>query len=151
MFNKPDRSNITPRSSKTEDDDAIDLGWAEGVFTDDRPYRCESWATDGISLVTVFFSSLQLENATNESLSQLLVSEKLIHSSSSDINVEGIIFEDESGNEMWSVNVVICDEEKTYVESNIQFKEYINFKEAIFFFSQKNNICSGQPKQDTFI
>jgi|FLMP01.1.fsa_nt_emb hypothetical protein len=33
MFNKPDTSNIAPRFSKTEDDNAIDLGWAEGIFT----------------------------------------------------------------------------------------------------------------------
>ena len=140
MFNKPDTSNIAPRFSKTEDDDAIDLGWAEGIFTDSRPYRCESWATGGISLITVFFSSLQLENSSNQSLSQLLVSERLLHSASGEINVEGLLFEDASGNAMWSVNVVISDEEKTYAESNIQFKEYIKFTDAIFLFSQKNKI-----------
>jgi hypothetical protein len=38
MFNKPGRSNITPRFSMTEDD-ATDLGWAIKSLTTAKPLK----------------------------------------------------------------------------------------------------------------
>ena len=140
MFPKPDRSNVVPNFSKTEENDSIDLGWIEGVFNGNRPYRCEYWTIDGVLLVTFFFSTLRLENTSNESLCQLLVNEKLIYSSIDKITAEGRVCEDASGNEIWSVNIVLSDEDTIYAEHSLEFKEYINFKEALFFFVENNNI-----------
>lgn len=55
-FPVPDRSDQTLSYVKSEDGQ-LDLGWNEGLMSDGRPFRMEMWATDGISMLTVFFSS----------------------------------------------------------------------------------------------
>ncbi len=78
MYHAPDRSSATRNFSKTKDDDDLDIGWADGVFSDGRPYRAESWAADQITLLTFFFSTSQIETYTNAQFIKLLEDEGLI-------------------------------------------------------------------------
>jgi hypothetical protein len=69
----PDRSNFTP--NKHVDDEALpegDLGACAGVLQDGRPYLQESWFQEGISLITLFFSVLDLESAPAADLLRLV-------------------------------------------------------------------------------
>ncbi len=121
----PDRSNKTPNFVKTPENDALDIGWAEGTFSDGRPYRAESWCQDQVTVLTIFFSTLGLEAATNTELAQLLVREHLLTFTGADRFVSGVRFRDPSGHELWSVNVVIGDDESIFVEDNVPLTPYV--------------------------
>jgi hypothetical protein len=69
----PDRSDFTP--DQFRDDDTVsegDIGAATGTLSDGRPYVCESWFTEGMTLVTFFFSIRDLEESSSEDLLSLL-------------------------------------------------------------------------------
>ncbi len=55
----PDRSNVQTDG---------DLGARTGEFADGRPYRVEAWFTEGITLITCFFSVEDLESASPDDL-----------------------------------------------------------------------------------
>ena len=124
MYHAPDRSDAIRNFSKAEDDD-LDIGWADGVLSDGRPYRAESWAADQISLLTFFFSTSQIETYTDAQFIKLLADEGLIEFSSDERYVAGEIVEDASGNQMWSVNVVIADENNEFTKDSVSLKPYV--------------------------
>lgn len=69
----PDRSDFTP--DQFRDDDTLpggDMGAATGILSDGRPYLCEGWFTEGMTLVTFFFSARDLEESSSEDLLSLL-------------------------------------------------------------------------------
>ena len=124
MYHAPDRSDAIRNFSKAEGDD-LDIGWNDGVLSDGRPYRAESWAADQISLLTFFFSTSQIETYTDAQFIKLLEDEGLIEFSSDKRYVAGEIVEDASGNQMWSVNVVIADENNEFTKDSISLKPYV--------------------------
>jgi len=118
-YAKPDRSTYTPNFSKSAENDQLDIGWAEGVMKDGRPYRLECWAQDQLTCVTVFLSSAGLESATTEALLALLEVERVIWwrpGATPSAGVSGFI--DSAGETMWSINIVIgLDGEKARADS----------------------------------
>lgn len=124
IYPKPDRSSMKPNVSKTEENGALDLGWQEGVLNDGRPFRGESWCQDQISMVTFFFSTIGLENASNEDMELLLTSENLIQFRPGRRDVRAVKITDASANEMWSVNVLVGDDDGTFVEGGRPFSAY---------------------------
>jgi hypothetical protein len=120
----PDRSDKRPRFTRTPEDDRLDIGWSEGILTDGRPYRTESWCQDQVMLLTVFFSALGLEAASNPDLADLLVREQLLRFTGAARHVAGVRFVDPSGHELWAVNVVIGDEDDTFVEDRVPVWPY---------------------------
>lgn len=75
-------------------------------------------------MITFFFSTIGLENATREDLEGLLVLENLVTFKPGRRHVEVMKFVDPSANEMWSVNVVVGDEDGTFVEGGCSFAAY---------------------------
>ena len=55
-YPRPDRSGYHPNFHKTPENECLDLGWADGQFSDGRPFRMEVWAMDGMTGLTYFFS-----------------------------------------------------------------------------------------------
>lgn len=107
-FPKPDRSNYTVNQTKSAENDQIDIGWAEGVLRDGRPFRLEVWAQDQITCLTVFLSSLGLEDAPSDYLVYLLRRDSVVAWLNGETaSADASLFVDAAGNEMWSVNVVI--------------------------------------------
>ena len=124
MYYAPDRSDQIRNFSKAEGDD-LDIGWNDGVLSDGRPYRVEGWAADQITLLTFFFSTAQIETYTDAQFIKLLEDEGLIEFSSDQKYVAGEIVEDASGNQMWSVNVVIADENNEFTKDSVSLKPYV--------------------------
>ena len=77
-FTKVDRSNYTPNLRKTAESDQLDIGWDEGFFTDGRFYRAETWAQDGLTCVSVFMPSAEIENMSNRQFVDLFQREAFI-------------------------------------------------------------------------
>lgn len=107
-FPKPDRSDYTVNQTKSADNDHIDIGWAEGVLRDGRPFRLEIWAQDQITFLTVFLSSLGLEDAPSDYLYFLLARDSVMAFSGEKFaSPDAWVVVDAAGNEMWCVSDVI--------------------------------------------
>ena len=122
-YPKPDRSDFTPNFQKTDENDVIDIGWTEGELSDGRPFRLEMWAQDQMTMLTFFFSTLQL-SLSEKAWADLLEREELIRFTSELRSVGLRQLSDAGGKPIWSVTVVIGDEDSTFVESDITLKRY---------------------------
>jgi hypothetical protein len=127
-YQRPDRSAFTPNSQKSEENPALDIGWAEGKLKDGRAYRAECWAEDGVTSLTFFFSTIELENRTNADFAALLEAEGLLRFTGARRYVAARTLTDPSGNAMWSVNVVVGDDENTFVSDTVLLRAYAERK-----------------------
>ena len=122
-FPRPDRSKFKPNRVKTDLNDTLDIGWAEGVMSDGRPWRAEAWCQDQVTFLTFFFSSAGLENAADPDLAALLTREGLLRFVDDEGGVKGIRRPDDVGQDVWEVGVLIGDED-VYVESSPALQPY---------------------------
>jgi len=124
MYPKPDRSDQTRNFIKTEENGAIDLGWGEGFLSDSRPYWVECWAEFQVTMITFFFSTNGMEDYSDLMFKELLSREKLVQFVSETPVVSAMSFTDASGNEMWSVNVVIGTEDGLLAKDSMNLQKY---------------------------
>lgn len=120
-FPTPDRSDYIPGSGAQ--DGIHDLGWAEGALSDGRPFRAECWTQDQITMLTFFFSVLECPIATNEEAAALLEREHLVVFLAARYVQIGRVT-DASGNDLWSVNVVMGDEDQLFARDSIALSPY---------------------------
>ncbi len=123
LYPKPDRSNYTPHG-KTQEDASFDIGWDEGFLSDGRQYRVECWAEDGMTVLTYFFSTGGLENMTDAQFADFLEREDLIRYPGEKSDAEAMPLTGASGNDMWSVSVVVGIDRETYVEDHSKLRPY---------------------------
>jgi len=113
-------------------DPNVDLGWAEGHLRDGRSYRVELWLYPHNTLLTIYFSARDLENATEQQLKDLLIAEDLVefdddkylHSGLKGINLSTRKNPDASGNEMWELTIIVGDEDGTYIHDHFHLSKY---------------------------
>lgn len=85
----------------------VNIGWNCGSI-DNRPYFLEVWAADGITMMTVFVSTIGIEDYTLEDIEELLIKKGKIYSKKEGyMNPEFPRFVDHSGNEFYSINIVV--------------------------------------------
>jgi hypothetical protein len=108
----PDRSDFTP--DQFLNDDSLpegDINATSGTLPDGRPYVLEGWFTEGMTLVTYFFSVRDLEEASPEQLLALLHPEleaAAVPEGFRRLNEEGVNkILDASGNEVYSLTFVV--------------------------------------------
>ena len=123
-YPRPDRSTYTPNFRKTVEDPALDIGWAEWTLKDGRPWRAECWAEDGITSLTFFFSSKRMESLSDADFAALLEAEDLLRFTGDRRYVASGAFTDAAGNAMWSVNVVVGDEDGTFIVDKVALRAY---------------------------
>lgn len=123
-YPKIDRSNFTPNHTKDPESDEIDIGWDEGLLRDGRLYRLEYWAVSGISMLTYFISTKEIENYSNEELKDLLVKNDLIEFIDPERGIEAQKIIDPNNNEFWSLNIAIGDEDNLYARDKSNIKKY---------------------------
>ena len=124
-YPRPDRSGFKTHFEHTPDNGVLDIGWQEGIFSDGRPYRAEYWVEDHVSVLTFFLSTRGLENYSNEDFVRLLEREvSLKFKSSQQTYLDAAKFVDPSGNEMWTVNLVVGDEDETFIEGGPPLNRY---------------------------
>ncbi len=131
----PNRSDQNPNLTKDEYG-VLDIGWTDGVLTDGRPFRAEMWAQDGISMLTIFFSVKDLVGLDQEQLQRLVESEGLVafrpHAKTS---CEARKHVDCAGSEMWSVNIVVGDEERSFLVGSVPVFPYSRSSEPNTMFN----------------
>ena len=124
MYPKPDRSDHIRNFVKSEENEAIDVGWNEGSLSDDRQYHVECWVEDQITMLTFFFSTVGIEKYSEKRLKDLLVEEKLVQFIKNDAPLSTMRITDAGGNELWSVNVVIGTEDELFANDLISLRAY---------------------------
>lgn len=107
-----ERSKTVHRNSSV-----VNIGYAEGLLSDTRPFRMECWAEDQITNLTIFISKLGLEDYTPQKVIDYLEVERIIRRLKDDLYGSVLSFKDPDGNEFWSANLVVGDEDDTYLDS----------------------------------
>ena len=120
----PDRSYYTPNFTKTEENEQLDIAWAEVTLSDGRPVRIECWAQDQLTCLTYFMSTAGLEEMQNGDFVALLEREGLLTYLTDYRSAGAEKFIDGSGNEMWTVNVVAGDDELSLVKDRVALHRY---------------------------
>ncbi len=119
----PSRSR-SPRFVKG-DDGVIDVGWCEGVLGDGRAFRGEMWAQDQVSMLTFFFSVEGLEELDSTEIRSLVEREALVSFRTAEPTYcDARVFIDDAGHRLWSVNIVVGDEEETFIEGSVPLFPY---------------------------
>lgn len=124
-FPVPDRSGQSVKLQK-DSDGCLDLGWCEGVLFDGRPFRAETWVQDQITMVTIFFSAMDIEDVNEARLSSVMESEGLVayKEGAPRRKNECHMITDGAGNAMWSVNIPVGAEDEVYVASTVPYFGY---------------------------
>lgn len=124
MFPAPDRSDFQPKHA-ADRADHVDIGYAVGELADGRPFRAELWAQDGVTVLTFFMSTQGIQHSSKQDLYCLLESNNLVEFLDSDNRSLGVgVLADASGNEMFSLNVVIGDEDGLFANSSVLLHKY---------------------------
>ena len=124
-FPVPDRTKQPIRSTKDEYG-VMDIGWCDGVLSDGRPFRAETWAQDQITETNFFFSSIGLEDLSASAMKRFVEQEGLVsfREDCPDYCCSAGIFTDDGENRLWSVNIIVGDEEHSYVANSIPIFPY---------------------------
>ncbi len=113
-FPVPDRTK-QPVNRTKDADGVIDVGWCEGVLSDGRPFRAEIWAQGGISMLTFFFSARGIEGLSADALVERLVAENLLGFRAGARRSTTVRPFNDGAADLWSVNVVVGDEDGTFL------------------------------------
>ncbi len=115
----PDRSKQRVNLVKDEDG-VLDIGWCDGVLSDGRPFRAEMWAQDGISALTIFFSTAGLDPNEEAAAVQLALREGLVTMRpGAEDRISAKAWTDDAGRPVWSVNVVIGYDDEEFTLSSV--------------------------------
>lgn len=121
MQNMPliDRSDIDFTDQKVHN-----IGYAEGILIDGRPYRLECWAQDQITCITIFISAIGIENLASDEVMNYLEAEGLYKRIVNTNKGSARKFMDDKANIFWSANLVIGSDEGMYADSLIPLKPF---------------------------
>ena len=124
MYPKPDRSSHKPNFTKKYENEALDIGWHEGFMSDGRPYKVEAWVESNITMLTYFFSNKEIEDYSDKMLIDHLVEEEMIKFVTDKPSYTVKTFDDPSDNTMFSVNIVIGNEDKLFAKDLVSLESY---------------------------
>ena len=120
----PDRANQKLNLDWSPDNDYLDVGWYGGILSDGRPFRVEYWYWEEMSVLTYFMSTRGIEKVTDSYFKELLVDEGLLTFLHRDPVLKAKKIRDASGNEMWSINVAVGDEDELFITGDLPIKRY---------------------------
>ena len=104
------------------DDPWYNIGWNAGLLEGNRPYFMILWATCGITILTYQVSAEGIGEHGVPELLAMLEKEKLVKIlDPSRPRTDIMKYEDDNGNEFFSVNIVVGDEKGTYVSGGAAY------------------------------
>ncbi len=106
---------------KCTDDGDVNIGWDVGILDGKRPYFCEAWAS-GFTVLTYFISTKGIEDYTVEQLEDLLKENGIVWYVGERIYKMSLArFTEGSGNEFFSINIIVGDDDGVYIDGGIIF------------------------------
>ena len=109
----PDRSDYELHKEKDENGE-YDLFRSTQITSDWRPYITEMWYADHTYYITIFFSSMDIENYSMEDLADMLEAEGIVQFATDEKSISPENWTDPAGNELWSITIKMKDEDTTY-------------------------------------
>lgn len=98
--------------SDTNEYGDVNIGWDCG-FIGSRPYFCEAWATEGITMLTVFLSTDGIEDYDVCDLEKMLIDDAQIYGKKEGYTQPGVAkLYDDNDNEFFSINIVVGMEDE---------------------------------------
>ena len=114
---------------KRNEFDDVNIGWNCGLLDPQRPYFLECWATEGLTLLTIFISTRGIENMSAKDMDTMLEEKKIYHRLPGRYQPEMKTFTDINGNSFYSFNLFVGDEEKTYIDNSTQIYGFAKLNE----------------------
>ena len=105
----------------------VNVGWDTGVIEGNRPYFCECWA-EGYTVLTYYVSTSGIETYSVEQIEAMLKSAGIVwYVGERKYPTSVRKFFDNSGNEFFSINIIVGDDDGTYIDGGIIFSfRYLN-------------------------
>lgn len=124
QYPQVDRSDFVPNFNGRAGDDVVDVGWAEGLLNDGRPYRLECWAMAGSTGVTLFLAEAGLESGGPLEINALLETSGVITNYiPQEISV--LRFVDPAGTPCLSISYLVASEDdEFFAEAHPPLKPY---------------------------
>lgn len=124
-FPVPSRIDYVPSPYKPDEDGVMDIGYLKGTLSDGRAYRLECWRMDDMLMATVMFSDLGLAGYGREDMALLLEHEGIISFRSGRPRLQCAMCEDDAGNPVWSLNIMLANGKGTYAGITGELNRYI--------------------------
>ena len=101
------------------DTEVCNIGYYDGVIDNERPYRVEVWASQGVTSATIFMS---LEDLKVENVKKILINEHILEIIEDKIFITEI--EDVENNKFYSINVPLEGNNHTINKLLIETKPF---------------------------
>ena len=102
---------------RTDEYGEINIGWYAGLLDENRPFFAECWATDGITMLTLFISTLGIEDESSEELEQRFLDIGYYRKKEGSYKSPSVRKFDQDGHEFYSINIIVgVDEEPAMIE-----------------------------------
>ena len=99
----------------------VNIGWDVGIVEGKRPYFCECWAS-GYTVLTYFISTIGIEDYTIEQIEDMLSKAGIVRYKLPRKYITSVKkFYDSNNNQFFSINIIVGDDEGTYVEGGSIF------------------------------
>ncbi len=97
----------------------VNVGWNVGIVEGNRPFFCECWA-EGITVLTYFISTKGIEEYSVEKIEKMLADAEIIwYVGERKYPTSVKKFTDHDGNEFFSINIIVGDDDGTYIEGGV--------------------------------
>lgn len=104
------------------DTEVCNIGYQEGVLSDERPYRIEVWSSYGITNATIFISIKDIENMKEEEIKEYLTKEGIIEVIKDDIYITEV--EDSEDNVFLSINMPVLEKDTELNKYLVELKSF---------------------------
>ena len=92
------------------------IGWNAGIIDGNRMFYAEVWATDGITMLTMYFSDKGIENCSKKEIDTLLQSSEYYSPREGYTGPQAEKFSDPQGNGFYSANIAVGYEDEIYID-----------------------------------
>lgn len=123
-FPVPIRVGYVPSPYEPDDDGVLDVGYALGQLSDGRAYRLECWRMEELLMTTIMFSDLGLEAYGRQDMFLLLDGEELVRFNGTKQSLQAARTEDDAGQKVWALNVMLQNKKGTHGELLIKLNKY---------------------------
>jgi len=101
------------------------IWYGEGILSNGILYLSEYWCVDGISNYTYYFGDVFNENVTDERVMNLLIRDGLVEFYTEKQFYSMRLLKDKQGNDAYTMNIVIGDDENVFANANSLVKRSI--------------------------
>lgn len=94
----------------------FNFGWDAGLIGENRPYFCECWCADGVTILTYFIVREGIEAYSIKDIEEMLSRERIVwYIGPREHDTSVTIATDSCGNEFYSISIIVSDDCGPYI------------------------------------